>query len=154
MVAAQHLYFLLSSFCLFSSWRNNVPVRLCIFCCVKRCPNASFHYYFFPMPYICQSRHVSRLSHNRQTSVCYFRFFQWVVSFNNQNFDINRTSWVYSDIHILKACWFLANHFAWTKEFPQNCLYMWQFICPKRILYQLLIVKSMFCSFFLRSNPG
>ena len=90
MVAAQHLYFLLSSFCLFSSWRNNIPVRLCIFYCVKRCPNPSFHYYFFPMPYICQSRHVCRLSHNRQTSVCYLRFFQWVVSFNNQNFDINK----------------------------------------------------------------
>ena len=31
----------------FSSWRNNIPIKLWIFYCVRRCPNFCFHYCFF-----------------------------------------------------------------------------------------------------------
>ena len=44
------LYFRLHWFCPFSSCRNNIPVKLCIFYCVKRCQNSCFDCYVFAMP--------------------------------------------------------------------------------------------------------
>ena len=80
--------FLLGLFCHFSSWRNNIPIKFSIFNGVRGCPNSCFHYYYFWIPYLYQSRQLSWMSGDHIFFVCYLMFFNFVIYCNYEKFGI------------------------------------------------------------------
>ena len=139
-------WFVVGWFCLFPSWRNNIPIKFFSFYCVGRCRNSCFHYYLFSIPYAHQSRQMSWMSCGHKICVCYFRFFNFVIYYNYEKFGICKGIQFWSDKCVFKSCCFFASNLSWTKQFANSCLYMWQTMFFEGFVGQLQIIKSIFCS--------
>ena len=113
-------------------------------------PKFLFPLLLFSVSYVNQSRQLFRMSCHHNVCVCYMRLFHWVIPYNEWHFDVYKTIKFWAPKWIYKSCSFLANHLCWMKTFPQNCLYIWQNMYSENFVCQLQILRSIFCSIFLR----
>ena len=82
-------------------------------------------------------------------SLCYLRFFHWVISYNHEHICSCKTILIWSARWIFNSCCILASHLSWTKKYLLNYFCMLQYISPENFVYQLRIIKSIFCWIFL-----